>query len=109
MMLSLKRLRDALTSINGLDVYHYWRPRLQAPFLVWAEDGEDSALHTSNHKAEQGISGTIDYYTKTEYDTMVETIQEKLNTVENLGWRLNSVQFEDETNLIHYEWTFSIA
>lgn len=109
MMLNLKRLRDALTSINGLKVYHYWRPRLEAPFLVWQEDGEDNALHTSNHKAEQSIGGTIDYYTKDEYDVMVETIQATLNTIENLGWSLSSVQFEEETNLIHYEWTFSIA
>ena len=108
MMSKLKRLRDALTSINGLSVYHYWHPRLKAPFLIWAEDGEDSALHTSNHKSEQAISGTIDYFTLEEYDTMVETIQETLNTVENLGWAL-SVQYEDETNLIHYEWTFNIA
>ena len=89
-------------------MYHYWHPNLTAPFCIWAEDSEASALYSSNHKAEQTISGTIDYYTLTEFDTTVELIQEKLNSIENCGWSLISIQYEDETNLIHYEWDFSI-
>ena len=40
---------------------------------------------------------------------MVDTIQDALNGIENCGWRLESVQYEDETNLIHFEWTWRIA
>ena len=108
MQSNLKKIRDALVSINGLNVYHYFRPKLQAPYCIWAEDAEASALHSSNHKQEQCISGTIDYYTLQEYDNTVDLIQEKLNTIENCGWSLNSIQYEDETNLIHYEWVFYI-
>lgn len=105
----LSRVADALTSIEGLRVYHYWRPRLDAPFCIWAEDGEASALSAGNRKREQAISGTVDYFTRTEYDPKVDAIQEALNGVEGLGWALNSVQYEDETNLIHFEWSFVIA
>lgn len=109
MMSKLTRLRDALTSIEGLNVTHYWHPRLQAPYCLWAEDGEGDSLHTSNKKQEQVITGTIDYFTKTDFDPMVDEIQSCLNSIESFGWNLNSVQYEDETNLIHYEWSFEIA
>lgn len=108
MLGKIMKIKDALTSIENLKVYHYWRPRLQAPFCVWAEDGEGNSIHTNNHKSEQVITGTIDYFTRDEFDEMVENIQNALNTTENVGWQLLSVQFEDETNLIHYEWEFEV-
>lgn len=109
MMSLLVKIRDALTSIEGLTVYHYWHPRLEAPYCIWAEEGEGDSLHTGNHKSEQVITGTIDYYTKTDFDPMVDTIQETLNSIENLGWNLDTVIYEDETNLIHFSWNWEIA
>lgn len=113
----LKRIGDAL--VNGLTVngkplcgvYHYWRPQMESPFCVWAEDGEDTAASADNHKQEQAVSGFVDYYTKTEYDGIIDTIQNILNGITGFpfGWRLASVQYEDDTNLIHYQWTWSVA
>lgn len=109
MISQLTRIRDALTSIDGLSIYHYWHPRLQAPYCIWAEDGEGDSLWANNHQKEQVINGTIDYFTKEDLDPMVDIIQTKLNEVEGLGWSLDSVMYEDETNLIHYSWDWSIA
>ena len=108
MITKLKKIQEALTGIENLKVYHYWHPRLEAPYCIWAEDGEGSSIDANNHKAEQVITGTIDYFTRNEFDVMVETIQNALNTTECVGWRLISVQYEDETNLIHYEWEFEV-
>lgn len=104
----IKSIAEALTSIEGLNVYHYFRPQMQAPFCVWQEDGEGNSFQTSNHKREQTISGTIDYFTQEEFDENVDKIQEALNGIENCGWLINSVQFEDETELIHYEWLWRV-
>lgn len=104
----LEKIENALTSIEGLSVYHYLRPRLSAPFCVWQEDGESDALWTGNHKAEQAVSGSLDYFTSQEYDTMVDEIQAALNSIEGCGWSYNSVQYEDETNLIHHEWVWRV-
>lgn len=108
MIRQLEIIKNALISIEGLKVYHYWHPRLEAPFCIWAEDGEGSSIQANNHKAEQVVSGTIDYFTLNEFDVMIDTIQDKLNETENVGWRLLSVQYEPETNLIHYEWEFDV-
>lgn len=104
----IMKVEQALTSIEGLRVSHYLRPQLQPPFCVWQEDGEASSLQGDNHKGEQAISGTVDYFTQTEYDPMIDTIQDVLNATEGLGWSMSSVQYEDETDLIHYEWNWSV-
>lgn len=100
--------------VEGLEskVYHYWRPQMQAPFCVWAEDGESTAFDADNRKAEQAISGYVDYYTRTEYDPALDTVQTILKGIADdmpFVWRLDSVQYEDETNLIHYQWLWSVA
>lgn len=105
----LMKIADSLTGIEGLKVYHYWRPRLSAPFCIWAEDGEGDSLHANNRKAEQVITGTVDYFTKEEFDPIVDSIQSALNSIEVCGWTLNSVQYEDDTNLIHFEWRFEVS
>lgn len=108
MISQLKQIRDALTSIEGLKVYHYWRTQQQPPYCIWQEDGEGDSLHTNNHKSEQVISGTVDYFTLNEYDEMIEAIQTALNSLENCGWNLSAVQYEEDTNLVHYTWDWEI-
>lgn len=98
----LENLSVAYNSIN-VNVYHYWRPRMEAPFIVWQEDGGES-FTTGNHVAETAVSGTTDYYSKTEFDPVIDEIETAQNTVDGLFWSLNSVQYEDETGLIHHEW-----
>ena len=114
----LKKIRDAL--VDGLTVnntltckvYHYWRPNMTAPYVVWAEDGEDTDLDVNNRKEEQAIAGYVDYYTKLEFDERADAIQEifyELQDEAPFGWRLDSVQYEEDTNLIHFHWTWVIS
>lgn len=101
---------EALVTALGSIVYHYWRPRLIPPYCVWAEDGEDGDLDADGKKSEQSIAGYVDYYTLTEKDPAVDSIQEALNSIDGaFVWRLDSVQYEDETNLIHYQWIWGAA
>lgn len=89
------------------DVYHYNAPPGLDRYIVWAEDGETSSISGNNKKDIQTLEGTIDFYTKTESDILVDEIQSALNNA-NISYRLNSIQYEDETQLIHYEWVWSI-
>ena len=99
----LNTLAGMYAAVEGLACYHYWRPRLDAPFLVWAEDSGDN-LQAGNHAIAQALHGTTDYFTHTENDPMIDAVQEAQNGLDGLYWRLNSVQYEEETGLIHYEW-----
>ena len=101
----LKRLADGLASL-GCPVHHYHRSRLEPPCIVWAEEG-DNAQHADNGVAEQSTRGTLDYFTHEEFDPMVDTIQGKLQELE-IAWGINSVQYEEDTDLIHYEWVWEV-
>ena len=89
-------------------VTHYTRTKAAPPFLIWAEDGEEESFHSNNRKSEQQITGTVNYYTKTEFDPLVDVIQSILND-NTIAWTLEAVMYEEETELIHYTWRWSIS
>lgn len=113
MQTKIQTIQTALTNISNLKVYHYFAPSgTKVPYCVWYEDGESGSLDANNHKAEQAVEGYVDYYTKTEFDTMVDSIQEALNGIENCHWSLDSVMYGDpsneDTNAIHMTWYWRI-
>ena len=110
---TLQKIQTALTAITNLDVYHYFAPSAKAvPYAVWYEEGEASSLTVGNHKGEQALEGYVDYYTKTEFDAMVDSIQTALNGIENCSWTYESIIYGDPTsednNTIHHTWTWRI-
>ena len=104
----LEPIRDMLVGILPNATYHYFRNVKKKKYIIWAEDGEENSHHTDNRKQIQQVTGTIDLFTQDEFDPVVDQIQEGLNDL-GIGWDLNSVQREDETNLIHSEWTFRVV
>ena len=103
----LQKVGESLQQVLGNIVFHYWRPVTSAPVCIWAEDGESNSFRADFREREQAIHGTVDYYTQSEYDANVDAIQSVLNNVCS-NWEINSVQYEDDTKLIHYEWTFTV-
>lgn len=105
----LKYLKVVLSNLNFEDVYHYRHPQTKKTrWIVWQEDSETNSFHANNNKAEQPIHGSIDLYTQIEFDGLIDLIQEVLINAERISWRLNFVAYEEETNLIHYEWEFEV-
>lgn len=101
----LQRLQQALAALGN--AYHYVaEPNAVPPYIIWIEDG-DNDLMAGNVHAERCYTGTIDLYTKAEFDPLLDSIPSAL---ENIGaaWYLNSVQYEDDTSLIHYEWAWEV-
>lgn len=101
----LRRLSEGFARL-GENVYHYHRPSMHFPCIVWAEEDANS-LHVDNGMGEQSPRGTLDYFTQQEFDPMVDTIQATLQEL-GLAWELNSIQYEEDTDLIHYEWTWEV-
>lgn len=105
--MTLQDIRDLLLTI-GPPVFHYFVTGQTGNYIVWIEDGEGVSGHADNKKTTQIISGTIDYFTKVEFDPVTEQIQAKLNDL-RIAWRLNSVQHERDTGYIHYEWVWEMV
>lgn len=103
----IKIIRDTLLKVSG-NVHHYECKDKGDQYIVWAEDSEGSSVEGDNRKENQSIQGTIDYFTRTEFDPIVDDIQEALIDAE-ISFQLNSVQYEEETKYIHYEWVWEVG
>lgn len=106
MQSKLLQIRDAMLRVHE-NVGHYEALRAEPPYIVWAEDSEYSSVEGDNYKLEQAVQGTIDLFTKVEYDALIDAVQEELKAA-RISFYLNSVQYEDETGYIHYEWVWTI-
>ena len=96
MLEKLHKVKDALLTVTDT-VFHYFAEDQLDRYIVWAESGEVSSL-----------GGTIDYFTKTDFDPNIDAIQNALKSAE-ISFLLESVQYEEETGYIHYEWKFEVV
>ena len=103
----LERLQAALAALTDR-VYHYVAATNSTPpYIVWAEDGDNDLLAGNVH-AERCYTGTVDLYTKVDKDPLFSAIPEALEGI-GAAWYLNSVQYEEDTGLIHYEWVWEVV
>lgn len=104
----LDQLEMALTS-TGLPFAHFgWSKAPEGDYGVFSEDGSND-LSAGNSHAETATEGTVDYFTRDDSGAPQRAIEGALESVWSLAWYLNSVQFEENTGYIHYEWVFQLA
>jgi len=104
-MQSIDTLKSALLSVTD-SVYHYKAFQQSDKYIVWAEDSGGGG-YADNQPTTKTLSGTVDYFTKTENDPNVDAIDDALANAK-IAHRLNSIQYEDETGYIHYEWVWTV-
>lgn len=105
-MKSLNELKNALLSVMPA-VYHFHAHKPPRRYIVWAEDGAGDTVFANGRLQNQAITGTVDLYTDDPEDTaLFEGVQSALDQV--CAWQLNSVQYEDDTGLTHYEWAWEV-
>lgn len=102
----IKKIRDVLIPL-GVPVNHYTAAEKPDNYIVWSEDSQYNSVWGDNHMTNQAIEGTIHYFTRTEYDPVADAIMDVLNDAE-ISFRLNSIQYEDETGYIHIEWVWRL-
>lgn len=102
----MKSLRDALVSLTE-KTYHYTAPPNTDPaYIVWKEDGSND-LTASNIHAEKAWTGVVDLYTNQEFDPLVDGVPKVFERV-GAAYNLVSVDYEEETGLIHYSWDWEL-
>lgn len=102
----LRLVRDALAPIMDT-VKHYYAEPGGERYIIWQEDDEGDSLRADNAVSEQVMTGTVDLFTKREFDTAADEIPQALELA-GIVCRLNSTQWEEETGYIHYEWIFEV-
>lgn len=102
----MEKLKQALEE-TGYDFrFCAWRSAPDGDYgTYFPESGAD--LVVNNVHLERGTVGYVDYFTRDPSDTPRNVIEAALNE-SGCGWSLNSVQFEEDTLYIHYEWMFRI-
>ena len=103
----LKKFAQIMAALP-VSVSHFHRGKMAPPFVVWQEEGEGDSLLAENARAEFAIAGSLDYFTQTEYDPVVEQIDQLLEQSTD-SWMLVTVLYEEETKLIHYSWDWEIT
>lgn len=102
----ISKVKGALLTVSQ-NVGHYEALKKVCPYIVYAEDGA-IGLRVDNQTQAQATTGTVDLFTKTESDPLKDRMQTALNGA-GISWYLNTVQYEPDTGIIHYEWVWSCA
>ena len=103
----LETLWAALAALTDRAYHYVAKPNSEPPYIVWAEDG-DNDLMAGNVHAERCLTGTVDLYTRMDGDPLFTAIPAALEGI-GAAYYLNSVQYEEETGLIHYEWVWEVV
>ena len=102
------QLITALKQLNIPLAEYAWDVRPNTDYLVIGIDSEADSLEADGKKVNQSPQGTVDLFTYNNDRTLMQSVQNVLDTFDGCAWYLNSVQYEDDTRLLHWEWVFSL-
>ena len=88
-------------------VFHFNANKEPYPYIVWAEENIGIPLMANDIHSERSVMGSVRYYTQTEYDEMVDTIQSALDDA-GVSNALTQISFNPETDCIEYLWDWSV-
>lgn len=88
------------------DVFHIESHGMPDRYFVWQEDGSNDLLASGKH-AEKAVTGSTDLFTRYEFDSWKEAIEESFDNY-GISWRYESMQYEEETGFIHHEWYWEV-
>jgi hypothetical protein len=78
-----------------------WSSAPKGDYGVVSQDVDSTFFAGGN--AERATTGYVDYFTRTDGETVKTTIETALKK-SGWEWNHNSVQFEPETGFVHHEW-----
>ena len=104
----LEKLGAALAATQLPFAFASWSKAPAGDYGVYTPDGAHD-LEADDRHAEQAVTGTVDYFTRSMGGAAKAAIEAALDTVEGLAWALNSVQYESDSGYLHLEWAFEAA
>lgn len=102
----LDGLQNALAATGYDFVLAAWRqPPGDRDYGVYFCDGQEALSTSAGPASEIMLTGTVDFFTKDKTLTPKTAIEAALNGT-GCFWKLESVQFEEVSGYIHYEWSW---
>ena len=102
----MRRLHNALNA-TGYPFEHYgWSKAPDGDYGVYAEDSGEDFVANDVH-LERGTVGTVDLFTRDDTSAPRDAVEAVLNAA-GASWYLNTIQFEEDTGYIHYEWVVGL-
>ena len=95
-----QKLITAMTGVTEA-VSHYKHLK-STRYFVWQEDGANDLSADGGH-AESAVTGSLDLYTKLEFDPWVAAMNAALTNA-GIAWALVSVEVEEDTGFTHFSW-----
>ena len=99
-------MNEILTELQKLGSFAAWgwSKQTAGDYGVVSADGQN-ALRAGDALAEKVTEGTIDWFTRNPSGTVPGGVETALDAL-GASCYLNSIQYESDTGLIHYEWVW---
>lgn len=75
-------------------------------YFVWQENGK-ADFEADNQHVEGAVTGSTDFFTKTEFDPWVDDFERSMNEF-GIIWKRESTQYEEDTGFYHIEWSWAV-
>ena len=99
----LSGLMTALAGTNFDFAFAAWSHAPTGDYGVVTLGGQAELSSDSDAGSDTILEGYVDYFCRTEALTAKESIETALKGL-GLWWELSSVQYENDTGYLHYEW-----
>lgn len=96
----------AALKATGIPVAHYGWEKDRFPsgnYIVYAEDSA-ADLEANGLHIERATEGTVDLFTRDYSDAAKDPVESVFESMPGIVWHLNTIQFEEDTKYVHYEW-----
>lgn len=103
----LNTLIDALNATGIAFKETGWSKAPGTDYGAVALDGSGASVWADDQMTEQAITGTVDLFTLDSGIAQMKSVQQALCDCK-ISWRLNTIQYEEDTGLTHYEWVFEM-
>lgn len=100
----MSKLLDRLKDIGIPFAMYRWESKPSAPYGLLSIEGGAGATTGDDTIIDQAVRGSIDLFAPDPSPAWPRQVQDAING--HCAWSLNSVQYEEDTRLIHYEWLF---
>lgn len=103
----LDKLKAALDSTEIPFTEAGWETRPDGDYGVYTLDSSAGSVRADNRTRVIALEGTVDLFTRSGGQEKILLVSNAINSVDGLSWYLNSVQYEQDSRLMHTEWVFS--